>query len=200
MIDRHKLFADCLGVVLEMRRCDLHTVTVPSGCGHTRQVLADTLASRPAAAVVNADLGPQCDSTDEAQWGHCLAAGARIVVPKHAGLTTLVSVIGRLSRGERVLDAADRERLLRVYRLRSAEHRERRARLARLSANEAEILLHLMQGRTVREVAALRVVSEATVRTQVKSVLGKLEVGSQLSAVALAHAAGWDASRIPAAS
>ena len=220
MIDRHKLFADCLGVVLEMRRCDLHTVTLPTECGRTRQVLAETLASRPSAAVVSADLAPQCSSTeligalagsgvavvvvaettDEARWGHCLAAGARLVVPKHAGLMTLVSAIGRLSRGERVLDAADRERQLRAYRQRSAEEREISRRLDLLSSNEGEILLHLMAGHSVREIAAARVVSERTVRTQVKSILHKLEVSSQLSAVALAHAIGWDGSVVAAAS
>ena len=48
-----------------------------------------------------------------------------------------------------------------------------------------------MQGRTVREIANLSVVSEATVRTQVKSILAKLEVSSQLAAVGLAHSVGW---------
>ncbi len=48
-----------------------------------------------------------------------------------------------------------------------------------------------MQGRTVREIANLSVVSEATVRTQVKSILAKLEVSSQLAAVGLAHSIGW---------
>ena len=33
--------------------------------------------------------------------------------------------------------------------------------------------------------------AEATVRTQVKSILAKLEVTSQLAAVGLAHRVGW---------
>ncbi|HEY6934390.1 MAG TPA: hypothetical protein VI452_13415 [Marmoricola sp.] len=40
----------------------------------------------------------------------------------------------------------------------------------------------------VSEIAVLRVVSELTVRTQVKAVLYKLDVASQIKAVALA----WD--------
>ena len=48
-----------------------------------------------------------------------------------------------------------------------------------------------MDGSTVREIATTSVVSEATVRTQVKSILGKLEVSSQLAAVGLAHHVGW---------
>lgn len=48
-----------------------------------------------------------------------------------------------------------------------------------------------MAGRTVREIAIDGVVSEATVRTQVKAILAKLEVTSQLAAVGLAHRVGW---------
>jgi two-component system, NarL family, nitrate/nitrite response regulator NarL len=219
VVDRHQLFADCLGVVLEMRRCDLQKVAVPPGYARTQQVLAAVLATRPAAVVVNANLGPQCNATeliaalagrgvavvvvsddsDEAHWGHCLASGARIVIPQTACLATMVSVIRRLSQGERVLEVSERERLLKVHRQRHAERRESLRRLGLLSANEGEILLHLVEGRAVREIAALRVVSEATVRTQVKSILGKLEVSSQLSAVAVAHAAGWDRTALAAA-
>ncbi len=49
----------------------------------------------------------------------------------------------------------------------------------------------LMEGRTVREISRSSVVSEATVRTQVKSILNKLEVSSQLAAVGMANQIGW---------
>ena len=48
-----------------------------------------------------------------------------------------------------------------------------------------------MLGNQVREIAAISVVSEATLRTQVKSILAKLEVTSQLAAVAIAHQVDW---------
>lgn len=220
VVDRHQLFADCLGVVLEMRRYDVRKVELPPGCAHTRQVVAAVLAARPAVAVVNADLGPQCsapdlvaalagrgiavvviaDDGDEAHWGHCLAAGGRIVVPKSACLATMVSVVRRLGQGERVLELAERERLLAVYRRHSAHRRECRRRLGLLSAQEGEVLLHLVEGRTVRQIAVARTVSEVTVRTQVKAILAKLEVSSQLTAVAIAHTAGWGRATLTAAS
>jgi two-component system, NarL family, nitrate/nitrite response regulator NarL len=53
------------------------------------------------------------------------------------------------------------------------------------------VLGHLMEGHTVHDIAALSVVSEATVRTQVKSILAKLEVSSQIAAVGMAHHVGW---------
>jgi len=49
----------------------------------------------------------------------------------------------------------------------------------------------LMSGLQVVEIARQSFVSESTVRTQVKAVLAKLQVGSQLTAVGLAHAAQW---------
>ena len=52
-----------------------------------------------------------------------------------------------------------------------------------------------MEGHTVRDIARISVVSEATVRTQVKSILAKLEVSSQLAAVGLAHEIGLAATR-----
>ena len=44
-----------------------------------------------------------------------------------------------------------------------------------------------MSGLTVREIAKAGSVSEGTVRTQVKAILAKLKVGTQLAAVGLAH-------------
>lgn len=137
---------------------------------------------------------------NEGRWGGWLAAGARIVVPRSASLQVLLSVVRRLSCGERVLEVDERERLLALFRRRSERARESNGRLGLLSTNEGEVLSHLMAGLTVREVAGLRVVSEATVRTQVKSILHKLGVGSQLTAVAMAHQAGWVPGAVPAAS
>jgi DNA-binding NarL/FixJ family response regulator len=48
-----------------------------------------------------------------------------------------------------------------------------------------------MTGRQVGDIAKLCFVSESTVRTQVKSILAKLQVSSQIGAVALAHRARW---------
>ena len=64
-------------------------------------------------------------------------------------------------------------------------------RLDQLTVREREVLAHLMHGRTVREIASVGVVSEATVRTQVKAILAKLDVTSQIAAVGLAHQVGW---------
>jgi hypothetical protein len=43
----------------------------------------------------------------------------------------------------------------------------------------------------VRDIARVGVVSEATVRSQVKMILAKLDLTSQLAAVGAAHMVGW---------
>jgi two-component system, NarL family, nitrate/nitrite response regulator NarL len=48
-----------------------------------------------------------------------------------------------------------------------------------------------MNGRTASEIADERVVSLATVRSQIRAILLKLDVSSQLAAVAMAHRARW---------
>ena len=49
-----------------------------------------------------------------------------------------------------------------------------------------------MAGHNVLDIARARVVSEGTVRVQVRAILAKLGVSSQIAAVGLAHRAGWD--------
>jgi DNA-binding NarL/FixJ family response regulator len=48
-----------------------------------------------------------------------------------------------------------------------------------------------MEGKSAAEIAAEAVVSLATVRSQIRAVLQKLDVTSQIAAVALAHRSGW---------
>jgi DNA-binding NarL/FixJ family response regulator len=60
-----------------------------------------------------------------------------------------------------------------------------------LSRREREVLGELMTGATVTDIARSAYVSEATVRTQVKSIRTKLDVSSQLAAVGIAIRAHW---------
>jgi two-component system nitrate/nitrite response regulator NarL len=99
--------------------------------------------------------------------------------------------------------AEERRALVAHYRAQHARAAEQHELLETLSQRESEILSHLTWGQAVGEIARLSFVSEATVRTQVRSVLAKLGVSSQLAAVALARSNGWvpcDADRVPTAS
>jgi DNA-binding NarL/FixJ family response regulator len=58
--------------------------------------------------------------------------------------------------------------------------------LVHLTPSERRVLFHMMEGRSAAEIAATLVVSLTTVRSHIRSILRKLNVNSQLAAVALA--------------
>lgn len=126
-------------------------------------------------------------STDEAEIGAALVAGASGWVPKEADYGRLVAAVRQLVEGQPILDPATRNRLvdawLRADRLRSG--------FDLLTPREAEVLAGLMRGLSVERIAAESYVSPLTVRSQVRSVLQKLGVRSQLEAVALAFGRSW---------
>ena len=66
-----------------------------------------------------------------------------------------------------------------------------RSALERLTGREREVLSGLMSGLRPAEIAQRDFVSVTTVRNQVQAILTKLNVHSQLEAVALAHRLGW---------
>jgi DNA-binding NarL/FixJ family response regulator len=92
------------------------------------------------------------------------------------------------------MDETVRRRLVREWRLVEDEERRLVARMESLTARELNVLSLLYDGKSVRGIAELAGVSEATVRSQVKAVLRKLEVNSQLAAVA-AYRRAKDVSR-----
>jgi len=61
--------------------------------------------------------------------------------------------------------------------------------LVRLTSTERKVLFHMMEGRAAGEIASELVVSLTTVRSHIRSILRKLNVNSQLAAVAIANGA-----------
>jgi DNA-binding CsgD family transcriptional regulator/putative methionine-R-sulfoxide reductase with GAF domain len=62
----------------------------------------------------------------------------------------------------------------------------------RLTPKETQVLADLMAGRTAKSIARDRSLSEATVRSHIRSVLAKFGVSSQLAAVVLARDLGFE--------
>ena len=72
------------------------------------------------------------------------------------------------------------------------EHRESRLELsAILTEREKVVLAELMEGHNAEEIAKAGYVSISTVRSQIKAILQKLGMNSQLAAVAIARRTGW---------
>ena len=83
------------------------------------------------------------------------------------------------------------------------ERRDRAVQLARfgtLSVRESEVLEELMSGKSAADIATESYVSIATIRSQIKAILRKLGVNSQLAAVVLAYQVGWSRSDVRATS
>jgi DNA-binding NarL/FixJ family response regulator len=124
-------------------------------------------------------------SADHARIGAGLAEGAVAWLPKNAPFPALLTAVHDALAGRPVMPRARREQFIELHRRRSGEHKELRGRLERLTPREREVLALLANGQRAQVVAEHFVVSLATVRTQIRAVLTKLEVGSQLEAAAL---------------
>jgi RNA polymerase sigma factor (sigma-70 family) len=117
-------------------------------------------------------------------WGAVLESGARAVVASTISLAGLVEVLWLVVRDESPIGELERMSLLREWRSAKQSQDRLRTRMESLSPREQEVLSMLYEGITVRTIANRLGVTEATVRSQVKNLLRKLSVASQLAAVA----------------
>lgn len=124
-------------------------------------------------------------SSDAARVGAALDAGGFVFIPKNAPFPALLTAIREARAGRSMMPPGRREQLVAVYRERETERQDVHAKLGKLTQREREVLALLAGGKRAQSVADHFVVSLATVRTQIRAVLTKLEVGSQLEAVAL---------------
>ena len=173
---------ECAGAV----QCRLH-----------HEVLAsEVIGTAPDLAILDLDLGVLGDgmplvsaltahgitvvvvtgSGDTLRYGEALAAGARAVLPKSTHLPTILATIHRIDSGLAVVSSTERAELFGAWRAASAAQHDIRRRFELITRREAEVLGELMNGRQVTEISRSRFVSESTVRTQVKSILAKLQV------------------------
>jgi two-component system, NarL family, nitrate/nitrite response regulator NarL len=210
IVEDHALFAEVLDVALTLEGHDVHQVPVAERAATPREVLTACLGLRPRVVLLDLDLGATdgaalvkplsragiavvvvTGSIDRTRWGECLCLGARTVLPKSTPLNTILATIRLIGDGRPVLAREERDRLVACFTEDRRRVRDIRTRLGTLTMREREVLGQLTEGRTVSEIAQESYVSEATVRTQVKSILGKLEVSSQLAAVGAALRAQW---------
>jgi DNA-binding NarL/FixJ family response regulator len=126
-------------------------------------------------------------SVDKPGVAVAIAAGAIGSVPKSSSFESLLATVASAAAGRSVMSQAERQVWLRRHRTYLAQERELSRRLSRLSVREREVLELLAEGYRAAAISERFVVSLTTVRTQIRSVLAKLEVSSQLEAVALIH-------------
>lgn len=207
ILDDHELISASLKVALE---ADGYPVTVPP-LTTLGEVEAALTRNPPEVALLDLDLGDfgrgedllpaliACGSrviivsgsADYSAAGRCLSAGVRGWVPKTAPFDDLLLAISKEANGEACLSEVQRERLIEAWRMREKNVADSHAPFERLTRREASVLGMLMDGKPVEQIAARSYVSVTTVRTQVRAILTKLGVNSQLEAVAMANRADW---------
>lgn len=220
VVENHVVVASSLASVLRSWGSDAHVLPIGEGqqgiVERARQLLEVWLARGAvgrAVALVDLNLTSTLDGADvvgflkeigyrvavltgvvdPVRLGEAAERGADALVDKAAPMDELAEVIDRLRDGRRVLDDGERERLVGRVVSERARREPLLALLDRLTAAEASVLEGLEHGLSVQEIADRHVVSEATVRSQVRAILVKLGVHSQREAFRLATDAGWSA-------
>jgi DNA-binding NarL/FixJ family response regulator len=120
-----------------------------------------------------------------------LRAGASGFLLKDAPVEDLLAAVRAVAAGDAQLSPAVTKRLLdQVARRLPAAVDHDDALLAELTAREREVLRLLAVGMSNAEIGEALVVSEATVKTHVSSVLGKLGLRDRVQAVIYAYESG----------
>lgn len=123
-------------------------------------------------------------SSDQVRWGALLDLGCLGIVPLVEGLDTLTDALRAVRRRAFGMPEAARERALRTWRLLPEERRDLVRRITALSDREWTVLEGLQAGLSLHEIATRAGISEGTVRSQMRTIRQKLNVSSQLAAVA----------------
>lgn len=207
VIDDHEIIAQSLSASLSALGHDVVRVDA-----ETPDLVAAIVAREPALVVLDLDLGPAGDGgllvaplteggcrvlvltgvTDRIRKADCLRSGALAVIGKHRSFDELREAVATAVAGEALLTPHQREEELAWLRREEAVRRGLREGFEELTPREEVVLGGLLRGYAVDEIADRAVVAPSTIRSQVRSILRKLGVNSQLAAVARAREAGWD--------
>ncbi len=120
-----------------------------------------------------------------------LRAGAAGFLLKDAPREQLLSAIRQVTAGDALLAPSVTRRLIERFVQTSSPDSAVRARLGSLSPREAEVLRLVAQGRTNAEIARELFVTDATVKTHVARMLGKLEARDRIQAIVMAYEGGF---------
>ena len=208
IVDDHAMLIEAIKLSLVHATIDrIDVVLAPDPTEAAVRELARVLA--PDLVLVDLDLGPTnggyalinplvldghrvvlfTGATDAVVLGDALAAGAIAVLRKTEPFHRLVEGICDAANGRSVTAPAVRDELVAHAHASRARDQNRADRLAHLSSRERTVLERLAQGASPAQIAATNFVSIATVRSQIRSILIKLDVTSQLAAVAISRTA-----------
>lgn len=174
-----------LAELIPALRPDVIITEVGPVAAETGRMLRKMDAAQPGAHIV-----VLTGSRDNAQAVAAARAGAAAWVPKVSSVEHLLGVLRAVCQGHAYYPPRQLAAVLRELRddvRRAYDHSEL---LDVLSHREREVLLRMMDGQPVSQIAGESLVSTNTVRTHVRSILAKLGVHSRLEAVRVARGAG----------
>jgi DNA-binding NarL/FixJ family response regulator len=123
---------------------------------------------------------------DEVLWG-AIEAGAAGFVLKDSSADDLIAAVRAVAGGGAWFDRAVAPRVLERYRRVVAPATRDAARLDLLTEREHAVLRLMARGATNAEIAVSLHVAEATVKTHVGSIFGKLQVRDRAAAIVFAY-------------
>ena len=214
IVEDHALLANTLVIALSAEGCRARIADLSS----VEVVLQQVRTFRPGVVLLDLDLGPLGDgvamvkplselgarvlvvsgTTDRMRFAESVEQGAVGFLSKTVPFEELLSTVLDVVAHRPVLGTAARYELMAELRRARAARDEDLAPFRTLTRKEREVLAALAQGQRAETIAAAAFLSEATVRSQIRSVLAKLGVKSQLEAVALAWTVGWFPTATPA--
>jgi DNA-binding NarL/FixJ family response regulator len=211
VVDDHELVRAALVATLRGEGIDAYACTQATISG----ILAEARTLPPGVVLLDLDLGTGPDGAHidgidavkglraagwtvlvltgnpgvrSARIAAAIAAGAVGQVPKISSFDALVGTVRQVISGASVMTPEERRGWLDRDRAERLATRRRDELLGRLTARERVVLEQLAKGRRASEIATDSVVSVTTVRSQIRAILAKLELSSQLTAVALLRA------------
>jgi len=208
IVEDHGLLADSLVFALRAEGLDVDKVAPVTVDG----ILDEARRLSPTVVLLDLDLGGEIGSavgliwplhelgaqvvmvtgiTDRTRLAECLEAGATGLIDKGTSFDELVDSVREVAELGTIVSATQRDALLAELREQRKADQRRREPFERLTPREREVLAALMDGKSADVIAKESFVSLATVRSQIRTILMKLGVNSQLTAVALAQRNGW---------
>jgi two-component system, NarL family, nitrate/nitrite response regulator NarL len=199
IVDDHALMGEVLALTLRQRGYDAYFLSATGiNCErivavHPDLVLLDIAFgpnSRGGIEVLRAirhsvpHVAMLTGSDDGTILAEAITEGACGIIGKHVGVDDVIGKVEELLRVGSLLTAAEREEAAELFHSVGAKQVARERRLSALTDRERDILQQVSAGASVTDIAHHECVSLATVRTHVRSILQKLDVHSQVAAVA----------------
>ncbi len=157
-------------------------ISMPGGGLSAARRIAEAF---PAVRIVTLTVSEQDDDVHEA-----LKAGARAYVLKGVGAAELVRVVRDVAAGTSYVSPTLAARLLKKLGEPDGKPTHPSGRLATLTGREREILDHVADGKSNKEVARALDLQEKTIKHYMTNILRKLEVRNRVEAAVLAREAG----------